>query len=34
MSNRICPNVWNTKLGDIYLTRSMQKVLFDSLSEP
>lgn len=34
MSNRLCPDVWNTKLGDIYLTRSMQQVLFDSLCEP
>lgn len=34
MSNRLCPDVWNTKLGDIYLTRSMQQVLFDSLSDP
>lgn len=34
MSNRICPDVWNTKLGDIYLMHSMQKALYSSLIEP
>ena len=34
MSNRICPNVWNTKLGDIYLMHSMQRALYNSLIEP
>lgn len=31
MSNRLCPQVWNSKLGDLYLTKKMQEAIFQSM---
>ncbi|WP_281643881.1 serine hydrolase [Bacteroides zoogleoformans] len=33
LSNRLCPNVWNTKLGDMYITKSIQDLIYESLKE-
>ena len=33
LSNRLCPNVWSTKLGDLHLIQKMQQTIYDSLYE-
>lgn len=31
LSNRLCPNVWNTKLGDMNIRTDIQKLVFEGL---
>lgn len=31
LSNRLCPDVWNTKLGDMDIMEDIQELIFDSL---
>ena len=31
LSNRLCPNVWNTKLGDMDIRTDIQELIFESL---
>lgn len=31
LSNRLCPNVWNTKLGDLNIRKDIQELVFKSL---
>lgn len=31
LSNRLCPEVWNSRLGDMYLIKQMQQALLDSM---
>ncbi len=33
LSNRLCPNVWNTKLGDMNIRTDIQELIFKSLTE-
>lgn len=33
LSNRLCPNVWNTKLGDMNIRTDIQELIFKSLFE-
>ena len=32
LSNRMCPNVWNTKLGDMDIMKDIQELVFNSLN--
>ena len=31
LSNRLCPNVWNTKLGDMNIRRDIQELIYKSI---
>lgn len=31
LSNRLCPNVWNTKLGDMNIRRDIQELIYKSM---
>ncbi len=31
LSNRLCPNVWNTKLGDMHIQKDIQELIFESM---
>ncbi|WP_418698673.1 glycoside hydrolase family 3 N-terminal domain-containing protein [Bacteroides sp.] len=33
LSNRLCPNVWNTKLGDMNITTDIQELIYKSCIE-
>ncbi len=31
LSNRLCPDAWNTKLGDMYIIKNIQELIYESL---
>ena len=33
LSNRLCPDVWNTKLGDMDIMTDIQELIFQSLNQ-